>query len=98
MPLVAELVRASIPRIAGPIRAWSTQRSTCRGTCRARSTANYGNFEDPEEIDLYDEMLRETDPAKQRALIRDLEKYVLDTEAHEIFLLWITGWFRTGRM
>jgi hypothetical protein len=50
--------------------------------------ANYGNFEDPEEIDLYDEMLRETDPAKQRALIRDLEKYVLDTEAHEIFLLW----------
>jgi hypothetical protein len=42
--------------------------------------------------------LRETDPAKQRALIRDLEKYVLDTEAHEIFLLWITGWFRTGRM
>jgi peptide/nickel transport system substrate-binding protein len=50
--------------------------------------ANYGNFEDPEEIDLYDKMLRETDPAKQRALIRDLEKYVLDTEAHEIFLLW----------
>jgi peptide/nickel transport system substrate-binding protein len=50
--------------------------------------ANYGNFEDPEEIDLYDKMLRETDPAKQRALMRDLEKYVLDTETHEIFLLW----------
>jgi peptide/nickel transport system substrate-binding protein len=50
--------------------------------------ANYGNFEDPEEIDLYDKTLRETDPAKQRALIRDLEKYVLDTEAHAIFLLW----------
>jgi hypothetical protein len=31
--------------------------------------ANYGNFEDPEEIDLYDKMLRETDPAKQRSLI-----------------------------
>src|SRR5262244_2005615 len=28
--------------------------------------ANYGNFEDPEEIDLYDRMLRETDPARQR--------------------------------
>jgi peptide/nickel transport system substrate-binding protein len=53
--------------------------------------ANYGNFEDPEEIDLYDKMLRETDPAKQRALMRDFEKYVLDTEAHEIFLLW---WYR----
>ena len=50
--------------------------------------ANYGNFEDPEEIDLYDKTLRETDPAKQRVLIRDLEKYVLDTEAHAIFLLW----------
>src|SRR6266436_3571395 len=50
--------------------------------------ANYGNFEDPEEIDLYDKMLRETDPEKQRSLIRDLEKYVLDTETHAIFLLW----------
>jgi peptide/nickel transport system substrate-binding protein len=54
--------------------------------------ANYGNFEDPEEIDLYDKMLRETDPAKQRVLMRDFEKYVLDTEAHEIFLLW---WYRS---
>jgi len=50
--------------------------------------ANYGNFDDPEELDLYDKMLRETDPARQRALMRDFERYVLDTEAHEIFLLW----------
>jgi peptide/nickel transport system substrate-binding protein len=50
--------------------------------------ANYGNFEDPEEIDLYDKMLRETDPKKQHALMRDFERYVLDTETHEIFLLW----------
>jgi peptide/nickel transport system substrate-binding protein len=54
-------------------------------------TANYANFDDPEEVDLYDKMLRETDPAKQRVLMRDFEKYVLDTEAHEIFLLW---WYR----
>ena len=53
--------------------------------------ANYGNFEDPEEVDLYDKMLRETEPAKQRGLMRDFERYVLDTEAHEIFLLW---WYR----
>jgi peptide/nickel transport system substrate-binding protein len=53
--------------------------------------ANYANFDDPEEVDLYDKMLRETDPAKQRALMRDFEKYVLDTEAHDIFLLW---WYR----
>ena len=29
-------------------------------------------------------MLHETDPAKQRALMRDFEKHVLDDQAHEI--------------
>jgi peptide/nickel transport system substrate-binding protein len=53
--------------------------------------ANYANFDDPEEVDLYDKMLRQTDPAKQRVLMRDFEKYVLDTETHDIFLLW---WYR----
>jgi peptide/nickel transport system substrate-binding protein len=52
------------------------------------SPANYGRYEDPDEIALYDRMLRETDFAKQRALMREFEKYVLDTQAHEIFLLW----------
>jgi peptide/nickel transport system substrate-binding protein len=50
--------------------------------------ANYGNYDDPTEIDLYDQMLRETDFAQQRTLMRAFEKRVLDTEAHEIFLLW----------
>jgi peptide/nickel transport system substrate-binding protein len=50
--------------------------------------ANYGNYEDPTEIDLYDRMLRETDFARQRDLMRQFERRVLDTEAHEIFLLW----------
>jgi peptide/nickel transport system substrate-binding protein len=54
-------------------------------------TANYGRFVDQQETGLYDRMLRETDPAKQRALMRDFEKIVLDTQAHEIFLLW---WYR----
>jgi peptide/nickel transport system substrate-binding protein len=52
------------------------------------STSNYGNYEDPESIEIYNRMLRETDLAKQRALMRQFEKRVLDTEAHEIFLLW----------
>jgi peptide/nickel transport system substrate-binding protein len=52
------------------------------------SDANYGYFEDPEEIALYDKMLREQDFAKQRELMRQFEKYVLDTQAHEIMLLW----------
>src|SRR2546423_4229095 len=43
---------------------------------------NYGNYEDQKEIDLYQQMLRETDLTKQRALMREFEKYVLDTKAH----------------
>jgi peptide/nickel transport system substrate-binding protein len=53
--------------------------------------ANYGQFDDQQEMALYDKMLHETDPTKQRSLMRDFEKYVLDTQAHEIFLLW---WYR----
>jgi len=52
---------------------------------------NYGNYEDPKEVELYDRMLRETDFTKQRALMRQFEKYVLDTQAHEIWVLW---WYR----
>jgi peptide/nickel transport system substrate-binding protein len=52
------------------------------------SSSNFGNYEDPAEIELYDRMLRETDFARQRRLMREFEKLVLDTEAHEIFLLW----------
>jgi peptide/nickel transport system substrate-binding protein len=52
------------------------------------SSSNFGNYDDPAEIELYDRMLRETDFARQRLLMREFEKLVLDTEAHEIFLLW----------
>jgi peptide/nickel transport system substrate-binding protein len=52
------------------------------------SSSNFGRYEDPEEVDIYNRMLREPDLAKQRALMREFEKRVLDTEAHEIFLLW----------
>jgi peptide/nickel transport system substrate-binding protein len=52
------------------------------------SDANYGNYDDPAEIDIYDRMLREADFARQRDLMRQFEKRVLDTEAHESFLLW----------
>jgi peptide/nickel transport system substrate-binding protein len=52
------------------------------------TSSNYGNYDDPEEIALYDQMLREPDFAKQRSLMRQFEKLVLDTKAHEIFLLW----------
>ena len=48
--------------------------------------ANYGQYEDQKEVDLYNRMLRETDPSKQRALMRAFEKRVLDTEAHEMVM------------
>jgi len=52
------------------------------------SSSNYGQYEDPESIEIYNRMLRETDLPRQRELMRQFEKRVLDTEAHEIFLLW----------
>jgi peptide/nickel transport system substrate-binding protein len=55
---------------------------------RSVSPSNYGYYEDPSEVELYDRMLRETDFARQRDLMRQFEKLVPDTEAHEIFLLW----------
>jgi len=50
--------------------------------------ANYGQFEDQPGLEVYNKMLRESDPAKQRALMRQFEKHTLDDQAHEIFLLW----------
>jgi peptide/nickel transport system substrate-binding protein len=55
---------------------------------RSVSDANYGNYDDATEIDIYNRMLRETDFARQRDLMRQFERRVLDTEAHEMFLLW----------
>jgi len=49
---------------------------------------NYGQFEDSIEVDLYEKLLHETDPARQRALMRQFEKYVLDDQAHMIWVLW----------
>jgi peptide/nickel transport system substrate-binding protein len=49
---------------------------------------NYGNYSDPLEVELYEKMLRETDPARQRALMRRFEQLVLDDQAHMIWVLW----------
>ena len=53
---------------------------------------NFGFYEDPAEIELYEKMVAETDPAAQRGLMRQFEKDVLDDKAHAIFLLW---WYRS---
>src|SRR6202008_890257 len=49
---------------------------------------NYGGYEDQKEIDLYQQLLRETDATKQRALIREFEKDVLATEPHMLMPTW----------
>src|SRR5246127_2528263 len=38
---------------------------------RSVYTENYGNYDDPKEVELYQTMLHETDAAKQRSLMRD---------------------------
>jgi peptide/nickel transport system substrate-binding protein len=59
---------------------------------RSVFTEQYGNFDDPAAIELYQKMLHETDPAKQRALMREFEKHTLDGQVHNIMTLW---WYRT---
>jgi peptide/nickel transport system substrate-binding protein len=49
---------------------------------------NYGFYDDPAEVDIYEKMLRETDPVKQRVLMRAYERQIVDTEAHEFPMLW----------
>jgi peptide/nickel transport system substrate-binding protein len=49
---------------------------------------NYGGYEDPEVIDIYQKMVHATDPAAQRVLMRAYEKRVVDTEAYEFPMLW----------
>jgi peptide/nickel transport system substrate-binding protein len=52
------------------------------------SSENYGYYEDPKEVDLYNKMLHETDPKQQHADMTAFEKLVMDTEAHATKILW----------
>jgi peptide/nickel transport system substrate-binding protein len=55
---------------------------------RSVSESNYGYYEDPKELDIYEKMLHETDLAKQRALMLQYNERVLDEEAHYIHSFW----------
>jgi ABC-type transport system substrate-binding protein len=48
------------------------------------SPSNYGDYDDPATIEIYDRMVRETDFPRQRELIRQFEKLVLDTGARNL--------------
>ena len=52
------------------------------------SSQNYGYYEDPQEDAIYDEVLHETDVAKQRALAYQFDKRVLGEQVHYIHTYW----------
>jgi peptide/nickel transport system substrate-binding protein len=52
------------------------------------SAESFGYFEDPQEVELYNKMMVETDPQKQHAEMTDFEKLVMDTQAHAIQIVW----------
>jgi peptide/nickel transport system substrate-binding protein len=45
---------------------------------------SYGDYDDPKSVELYNKMLRESDPKAQRAAMREYETHTLDTMAHGI--------------
>ena len=55
------------------------------------SKQNYGNYEDPKQDELLKNAMHETDPAKQKQLMFQFAKHVMDTEAHKLMVLW---WYR----
>jgi peptide/nickel transport system substrate-binding protein len=51
---------------------------------------NYGYFSDAEEVDIYNRMLKETDLAKARVLMRQYERHISE-QAHQLMVTW---WYR----
>jgi peptide/nickel transport system substrate-binding protein len=50
--------------------------------------ANYGYYEDPKEVEIYEKWLHSTDLKEQKALAYQFVKHVLDEEAHFILTYW----------
>ena len=55
---------------------------------RSVSSENYGDYEDPAALDIYNRMLREPDPQKQHALMFEFVKHNEGDEAHQPHLVW----------
>ena len=55
---------------------------------------NYGCFSDPEMIDIYNRMLKETDTAKARVLMRQFDTRI-NEQAHQLA---VTYWYRVVPM
>src|SRR4029077_15330318 len=50
------------------------------------SKQNYGNYEDARQQEIFDKAMHETDPAKQKQLMFQFAKHVMDIEAHKLGL------------
>ena len=83
--------RRFLGRIAGqlPQRRRSARRRDA--VSAGIATQNYGNYKDEKADELYDQALHETDLAKQKQLMWQFAKRIMDDEAHKIMVLW---WYR----
>jgi peptide/nickel transport system substrate-binding protein len=52
---------------------------------------NFAYHDDPTQVDIYNHMVRETDPTKVRVLMREYEKQVIEVGAHQLPVTW---WYR----
>jgi len=52
---------------------------------------NFAYYDDPDLDKKIDAQSRETDPAKRKTLVADIEKYAMDTKAYQYPVLW---WYR----
>jgi peptide/nickel transport system substrate-binding protein len=52
------------------------------------SSENFGYFDDPDEVALYNKLLHETDPQKQHEEMTQFQKLVMDTQAHAMMVVW----------
>lgn len=52
------------------------------------SSENYGYYEDPKEVEIYNKMLHDTDPKQQHADMNAFQKWVMDTQAHATKVIW----------
>ena len=52
------------------------------------SAENFGYFDDPDEVALYNKLLHETDPQKQHEEMTQFQKLVMDTQAHAMMVVW----------
>ncbi|HVY16561.1 MAG TPA: ABC transporter substrate-binding protein [Rhodopila sp.] len=56
-----------------------------------RYSENFAYHKDPVQVQLYDQMLRETDMTKARVLMREYERQTIDVGAHQLMVTW---WYR----